>query len=112
MIDLADDADDLSDVSELLSLRDELEEAPPGVPLHTVLAAADRSGLDAGELLRLAAARQRLIAHQEAQLLADLHAVARRVPQHDVPLPDRVHRQAGKYPVCGGGGCVHAAVDA
>jgi hypothetical protein len=91
-------ADDLADVSESVSLRDELEATPPGVALHTVLAGVDRSGLDAGELLRLAMARQRLIAHQEAQLLADLHAVARTVPEQDVPLPDRISRRAGKYP--------------
>jgi hypothetical protein len=98
MIDTAvDPAGGLHDVSEQMPLRDELDQTPPGVRLHRVLAATDRSGLAADELLRLAMARQRLIAHQEAQLLADLHAVARRAPA-DAPLPDGVSRRAGKYP--------------
>jgi hypothetical protein len=52
-------ASDLLDVSESVSLAEELAETPPGVRLHRVLAGADRSGLDADELLELATARQR-----------------------------------------------------
>lgn len=67
----------------------------PGPELAVLLAGVDRSGLDADDLLRLAQARSRLVAHQEAQLLADLHAVARKVPDSG-PLPGR--RDPGKYP--------------
>jgi hypothetical protein len=97
VIDTRGSVSGLCDVSEQIPLAEELAQTPPGVRLHRVLAGADRLGLDADELLELATARQRLIAHQEAQLLADLHAVARRVPAGP-SLPDSVSRRAGRYP--------------
>ncbi|MGH3682077.1 MAG: DUF222 domain-containing protein, partial [Natronosporangium sp.] len=76
-------------------LPEDLEAMPPRPELAVLLAGVDRSDLDADDLLRLAQARSRLVAHQEAQLLADLHAVARKVPDSG-PLPGR--RDPGKYP--------------
>jgi hypothetical protein len=57
---------------------DELATLPAGPELAVRLAAIDRAGLPDRELLRVAQARQRLVAHQQAQLLADLHALATR----------------------------------
>jgi hypothetical protein len=61
-------------------ISEQLEELPPGRQLAALVESVDRSDLDSDDLLRLAQARQRLVAHQEAQLIADLHAVARAVP--------------------------------
>ncbi|MPZ27071.1 MAG: hypothetical protein GEV12_11830 [Micromonosporaceae bacterium] len=63
------------------TLPEDLEAMPPGPELPVLLASVDRSDLDSDGQLRLARARSRLVAHQEAQLLADLHAVARKVPR-------------------------------
>ena len=51
---------------------------PAGVDLAAALAGVDRSSLSDEELIRLAQARQRLAAHVQAQLLADLHAISGR----------------------------------
>jgi uncharacterized protein DUF222 len=78
------------------ALVEQLQEMLPGPELATLLASIDRSSLDSEGLLRVAQARQRLIAHQESQFLMDLHAVARAVPDHG-PQPGR-RDLAGKYP--------------
>jgi hypothetical protein len=77
-------------------LLERLQETRPGPELASLLASIDRSSLDAAGLLRVARARQRLIAHQEARFLSDLHAVARAVPDHG-SQPGR-RDQPGKYP--------------
>jgi hypothetical protein len=77
-------------------LLEQLQETPPGPELATLLASVDRSSLDSEGLLRVAQARQRLIAHQEAQFLSDLHAVARAVPDQG-SQPGR-RDLPGKYP--------------
>jgi hypothetical protein len=76
-------------------LLEQLQETPAGPELAALLAAIDRSSLDAEGLLRVAQARQRLLAHQEAQFLSDLHAVARAVPDQGAQ-PGR-RDQPGKY---------------
>lgn len=87
--------DTIVHMSQCVALPDDLEVMPPGPELAAVVATVDRSALDAADLLRVARARQRLVAHQEAQLLADLHRVARAVPD-DGRQPGR--RDPGKYP--------------
>jgi hypothetical protein len=89
-----DDLDEI--VPARVALLEELQETPPGHELAALLALVDRSALDDEGLLRLAQARQRLIAHQEAQLLADLHAIARAIPDQG-PQPGR-RDQPGKHP--------------
>lgn len=76
-------------------LLEQLQEMPPGPELAALLASADRSNLDSAGLLLVAQARQRLIAHQEAEFLSDLHAIARTVPDQG-SQPGR--RDPGKYP--------------
>jgi hypothetical protein len=70
---------------------------PPGPELAEIVSAVDRTRLGPADLLRVAQARLRLIAQLEAQLLADLHLVARTVPEQG-PLPRSVSRQQGKFP--------------
>jgi len=89
--------DDLDEVVPAeVALLEDLQEMPPRPELASLLASIDRSALDAEGLLRVAQARQRLIAHQEAQLLADLHAIARAVPDQGRQSGRR--DQPGKYP--------------
>jgi hypothetical protein len=57
---------------------EELAELPAGPVLAARLAAVDRAGLSDQELLRVMQARQRLVAHHQAQLLADMQALATR----------------------------------
>src|SRR5919199_971896 len=52
---------------------------PAGLGLAAAVADVDLSALSDDDLIRLLQARQRLVAHAEAQLLADLHAIAQRV---------------------------------
>jgi hypothetical protein len=59
-------------------LPDDLAILPAGLDLATALADVDRSSLSDKDLIRLAHARQRLAAHVQAQLLADLHAIGQR----------------------------------
>src|SRR5262245_12179236 len=54
-----------------------LAEMPPGPALAVALAAADRSRLGGSDAITLAQARARQIAHEQAELLADLVEVAR-----------------------------------
>jgi hypothetical protein len=58
------------------TLPEDIAVLPPGPELTVLLASIDRSTLDSDDLVRLARARHRLVAHQQAELLADLHAVA------------------------------------
>lgn len=53
----------------------DLEQLAPGPQLAAVLAAVDRSRLSGGDLTRVAVARNRLAAHVQAELIADLYAV-------------------------------------
>lgn len=66
-------------------LSDALEATPAGAELAGLLATIDRTRLSGDELLTLARARNRQIAHERAQLLADLHRVARTVPDGGDP---------------------------
>ncbi|MEJ3746830.1 DUF222 domain-containing protein [Actinomycetes bacterium KLBMP 9797] len=59
-------------------LPDELALIPPGPDLAAILAAVDVSTLDDMDLVRYAQARQRLLAHENAQLLSTLHELGRR----------------------------------
>src|SRR5215831_17104482 len=52
-----------------------LETTPPRPGLALLLASVDRAGLDGSGVLALAQARARLIAHEQAQFLADLAEV-------------------------------------
>jgi hypothetical protein len=67
------------------ALPDDIAVLPPGPELAALLASIDRSTLSSDDLVRLARARHRLVAHQQAELLADLHAVAQ-LP-YDGPRP-------------------------
>ena len=70
---------DCSDCGPPHALPDEVELAPPGAGLGVMLAgAADRSVLSGPDLLLLTRARVRQIAHLQAQLMADLVAIAGR----------------------------------
>src|SRR3979411_394531 len=51
---------------------------PPGPQLATALAGVDRARLSDEDLVTLTQARHRLVAHPNAQLWADLHAVGAR----------------------------------
>lgn len=59
---------------------DRLAEMPPGPGLAQVLAGIDRARLSDDDLLTVLAARSRLVAHLQAQMLADLLEVAGRAP--------------------------------
>jgi Domain of unknown function (DUF222) len=59
-------------------LPEELALIPPGPRLAAILAGIDRDSLSDEDLVRLAQARQRLAAHLQAQLLADIHAIGQR----------------------------------
>jgi Domain of unknown function (DUF222) len=60
-------------------LPDDVAIIPAGLDLAAAVADVDRSSLSDEDLIRLAQARQRLAAHVQAQLLADLHAIGQRV---------------------------------
>jgi hypothetical protein len=53
-------------------LPEDLELMAPGPELAVLLARVDRRALSEKDRVRLAQARHRLVAHQEAQLLSDL----------------------------------------
>src|SRR3979490_211949 len=59
-------------------LPEDLAVMPPGPQLATALAGVDRARLSDEDLVTLTQARHRLVAHLNAQLLADLHAVGAR----------------------------------
>jgi hypothetical protein len=66
-------------------LPDDLERVPPGPELSALLAAVDRTALSARDRIRLARARNRLAAHVQAELVADLCAVGGDPPAGDQP---------------------------
>jgi len=62
-------------------LPEDLALQPVGPHLAALLAGVDRAALSNEDLIRLAQARQRLAAHLQAQLLADLHAIGQRAQE-------------------------------
>jgi hypothetical protein len=64
-------------------LVEDLEQLPPGPELAALLSTVDRSALDAGQRVDVACARARLVAHMQAELLADMCAVAQDAPDPD-----------------------------
>jgi hypothetical protein len=72
-------------------LPEELELIPPGPQLAAVLATIDREALSGKDLVRLLQARNRLAAHVQGELYADLNAVRRAEPTQEagvVPIED------------------------
>jgi hypothetical protein len=59
-------------------LPEDLVLIPPGPKLDAILAGVDRARLCDEDLVGLAQARNRQVAHLQAQLLADLHAIGQR----------------------------------
>jgi hypothetical protein len=59
-------------------LPEDLVLIPPGPKLDAILAGVDRGRLSDEDLVGLAQARNRQVAHLQAQLLADLHAIGQR----------------------------------
>jgi hypothetical protein len=59
-------------------LPEDMAIIPAGLELAAAVADVDRASLSDEDLVRLAQARQRLAAHVQAQLLADLHAIGQR----------------------------------
>jgi hypothetical protein len=59
-------------------LPEDLVLIPPGPKLDAILAGVDRARLSDEDLVALAQARNRQVAHLQAQLLADLHAIGQR----------------------------------
>jgi hypothetical protein len=77
-------------------LPEELESLPPGVELASLLSSVDRSALSERDRVRLARARNRLLSHVNAELLADLHAVTWEEPPDEDAM---VHGGlASRYP--------------
>lgn len=67
-------------------IPEELAEMPPGPRLATLLAGLDRSRLNGHDLVILAMARARQVAHDQAQLLSDIAEVAH-CPPGDADSP-------------------------
>src|SRR5262249_55621328 len=63
-------------VYDAASLTEDLEHMVPGPELAVLLSTVDRGALDPAGQVSLACARARLLAHVQAQLLADIAAVA------------------------------------
>src|SRR5690606_21620449 len=66
----------MSQVRRLTRLPEDLELMPPGPQLFSLLAAVDRTALSEKDKVRLLQARNRVSAHVQAELFADLHAVS------------------------------------
>ena len=64
------------EVFERAVLPDDLDEVPPGPDLARVLAGVDRSRCGGDDLVSLLRARNRQLAHEQAQLLADMVEMA------------------------------------
>jgi hypothetical protein len=77
-------------------LPDDLECLAPGPELATVLAGVDRRALSDKDRIRLVQARNRLVAHAQAELYADMYAVTWDEPPEDDPLV--ADPQHGPYP--------------
>lgn len=66
-------------------LPEDLESMPPGPDLAVLLATVDRRRLGERDRVRLVQARNRLISHQQAELLADVYALSQdETPEHTV----------------------------
>lgn len=77
-------------------LPDDLESLPPGAELAALLGAVDRRALSERDRVRLAQARNRLLSHVNAELIADLHAVTWEEPPDEDAM---VHGGlASRYP--------------
>ena len=69
-------------------LPDTIEIMAPGAALGAVLASVDRAGLTDADLVVLAQARARQIAHLQAELMSDLVAITGRChPRMSYPDP-------------------------
>lgn len=68
----------------------DLESIPPGPFLLAILASVDRSRLNGFDLVRLLQARERLVAHCQADSMADTHEIAHAVPGDADSAPDRL----------------------
>src|SRR5215467_14621355 len=66
-----------------VKLAEDLEHLAPGPELAALLSTVDRSELDAAARVDVACARARLVAHVQAELLADMCAVAQDAPDRD-----------------------------
>ncbi|MGE5829048.1 MAG: hypothetical protein ACM30G_11920, partial [Micromonosporaceae bacterium] len=65
---------------ERMSIDPQLEAMPPGPALGALLASVDRSRLNGYDLVIVMAARARQVAHEQAELLADVYEVSRCEP--------------------------------
>lgn len=79
-------------MSERQALPEELELMAAGPELAVLLGSVDRARLSEQDRVRLVQARNRLVSHQQAQLLADVYAVSWGEPPEDEP------GQASRYP--------------
>jgi hypothetical protein len=75
-------------------LPEDLEAMAPGLELAAVLASVDRNRLSDKDRVRLAQARNRLVAHQQGELVADLYAVS----LEDEPDEDADLLVGSRYP--------------
>jgi hypothetical protein len=75
--------------AEVHGLPADLETIPPGLLLAVILSSVDRDGLSGFDRVELLTARARLIAHLQAELYADIHAISETVGELiNVDLPD------------------------
>lgn len=70
-------------------LPEDLEVMPAGPELAALLASVDRKALSGKDRVRLAAARNRVASHMQAELLADLYSVTWEEP----PVEDGLSRR-------------------
>jgi hypothetical protein len=75
-------------------LPDDVALLTAGPQLAALLAGVDRSAVSNDDLVRLMQARHRLVAHLNAQLLADMHAVGQRSDESVGATPANEHRWA------------------
>jgi hypothetical protein len=75
-------------------LPEDLEQLAPGPELATLLASVDRRELSDKDRVRLVRARNRLVSHVNAELLADLYATTWDEPAAGAAVP----AEAGQYP--------------
>lgn len=73
-----------------------LERMPPGPELLAFVSAVDRSKLNGHDLVRLIKARDRLIAHQQAEQNSDMVEMAHSAPSSADSLPER-KQEAHEY---------------
>ncbi|MBO0868161.1 MAG: hypothetical protein J2P15_06310, partial [Micromonosporaceae bacterium] len=68
---------------DVAELTEDLAHMAPGPELAALLSTVDRSTLDSAQRVEVACARARLVAHLQAELLADMAAVAQDAPDPD-----------------------------